>query len=526
MSTLPNPASPKDIEDMLALYFDNQATPEVCQAIQAWLEADPANAQTFAEYGYIERMIFCAQRKEDASAVFGMLAEMEANAEAEIVTIVDELPEPPHEPALLSGHDFVLAGGYVLRKALANKRTIVTGITLAVAAVLLLSLVLINPLFRDVPEPIADYDFWDNANEMDPSQTPSPTPNPPSLPASVATLTSSDDARWDTPGGAYAPSTGDTLVAGQRLTLTAGFAEITTNRGAIAFIQAPASIEFTDSPNGLRLHEGKLLGICETESSKGFLVQTPSIDVTDLGTRFGVSVDQAGEALVEVFDGLVLAKPNTIDQSISTARELGVGESMAVDHTGQEVERDPSSKDTFASLAARTHGITQLSGDVVWTTPEYYIGKDISAWPNQASAVVFPEQSSVTLTETLQTSSLSPDATEQPKAILPGTVIRTYILLYRPGTPMPTHSKGSVTFEGEILGVILHDNWDASLHALKSDPIVDLFDVDQFTGTVELYDFDEVNISSNRHELNFNLRASVACDAMRIVVREPAGDKN
>ena len=111
----------------------------------------------------------------------------------------------------------------------------------------------------------------------------------------VATLTATHNAVWTSsqaegasaPGSSGSLTPGSNLYPNQRLTLTAGFAEITTKRGAVAILEAPATIELLDNNNALRLHTGKLVGICETASSKGFVVRTPHMDITDLGTRFG-----------------------------------------------------------------------------------------------------------------------------------------------------------------------------------------------------------------------------------------------
>jgi hypothetical protein len=143
--------------------------------------------------------------------------------------------------------------------------------------------------------------------------TPAPTPAPhasdhPKTPrgSTVATLTAEHDAVWSlNPGESLRP--GSALASGQRLTLTTGLAEITTNDGAIAILEAPASIEMLDNENAIRLHAGKLVGICETESSKGFLVRTPHLHITDLGTRFGVDAD-ANTTEVHVFEGEVQAE--------------------------------------------------------------------------------------------------------------------------------------------------------------------------------------------------------------------------
>ncbi|MBX2851029.1 MAG: hypothetical protein KTR15_04700 [Phycisphaeraceae bacterium] len=300
MSTPPTPPTPDNIEDHLALYFDNQATPEVCQAIQDWLEQDPANAEVFAEYGYIERMIFCAKKKEDASAIFGLLAEMEASAEAEIVEIkLEEAVTTPQDAQVkLSGHDFAEAGRYLFEHATANKRVLYTAGS-AIAAVLLLALTLFLVFSggQDKPaiDPLANKPLWD-------------TPTPAHRPV-VATLTDSVGAQWRADDKPVSMPMGAQLVAYERLTLTHGFAEITTRRGAKALLQAPCIIELTDSDNAIRLHQGKLVGKCETQASKGFTVHAPGMDVVDLGTQFGVKADAAEGSMVLVMNGTVRAQP-------------------------------------------------------------------------------------------------------------------------------------------------------------------------------------------------------------------------
>ena len=126
-------------------------------------------------------------------------------------------------------------------------------------------------------------------------------PDEPAASSTVATLTAERDAIW----AKAALAAGSALQAGQRLTLTHGFAEITTQRGAVAILEAPATIELLDNNNAIRLHTGKLVGLCETEPSKGFLVRTPHMDISDLGTRFGVDASQPDATEVHVFEGEV-----------------------------------------------------------------------------------------------------------------------------------------------------------------------------------------------------------------------------
>ncbi|MEM6256945.1 MAG: hypothetical protein AAGI37_01365 [Planctomycetota bacterium] len=138
------------------------------------------------------------------------------------------------------------------------------------------------------------------------SDPPEPGPIDPVPARIVATLTAESEAQWAE--GVFSPGT--PLKAGQRLTLVQGFAEITTARGAVAIVEAPAAIQFLKSPNALQLNMGKLVGICETESSKGFLVRTKTMDVIDLGTMFGVNVTR-DQITATVFTGSVDVAPIT-----------------------------------------------------------------------------------------------------------------------------------------------------------------------------------------------------------------------
>lgn len=134
-------------------------------------------------------------------------------------------------------------------------------------------------------------------------QGPGPLAQAPSTPAPqaqwVATLTAERDAVWER-------RPGQGLFAGQRLTLTRGLAQIKTVSGAVAILEAPATIELLDNDNAIRLIVGRIVGRCESERSKGFTVYTRSARIVDIGTEFGVSVDPAGELEVHVLQGQVV----------------------------------------------------------------------------------------------------------------------------------------------------------------------------------------------------------------------------
>lgn len=173
-------------------------------------------------------------------------------------------------------------------------------------------------------------------------------PKPTATPArAVATLATVHQDQWD----GNAPHLGDRFVAGQSLTLTHGFAQLTTARGAKVILEAPCTIELIDNDNGLNLIHGKVVGICETASSKGLLVRTAHLDVTDLGTRFGVDASSPDHTQVHVTEGLVKVElPRTPGNAPGRSLYLRQGQAAQADAQTQQltaVETDPS---RFASL--------------------------------------------------------------------------------------------------------------------------------------------------------------------------------
>lgn len=139
----------------------------------------------------------------------------------------------------------------------------------------------------------------------------------------VATLVSERGAAWDR-------LPGDAFYAGDRFNLVQGSAEIATHSGAVAMIQAPATIEFIDSLNALKLHSGRLVAVCETPASKGFLVRTPHMDVVDLGTRFGVDAIEPDASEVHVFSGSVRVDSQGSTGALPDSRTLLAGAATRV----------------------------------------------------------------------------------------------------------------------------------------------------------------------------------------------------
>jgi len=176
--------------------------------------------------------------------------------------------------------------------------------TLALAAAILLAL---TAWFIFLPEPRT------------------PNPAPPTPPASVATLTNTDNAVFaDTP----APmNLGGSLPAGP-IHLTSGTAQVMFASTAVVDLTGPCEFEMT-GPNRGRLTAGTLEASVP-EAAQGFTIDLPDRSrVVDLGTRFAVEVDQQGRSMVHVIEGRVqLVRGDRV-------LELTADQRAAVDSSGQ-----------------------------------------------------------------------------------------------------------------------------------------------------------------------------------------------
>lgn len=95
---------------------------------------------------------------------------------------------------------------------------------------------------------------------------------------------------------------GDELHA-ERMRLQQGVVEIEFQAGAVMVVEGPC--EFTlSSGQSAQLHEGQVYGRVPSKAV-GFAVRTPTANIVDLGTEFGVACDQTGKTDVHVFIGEV-----------------------------------------------------------------------------------------------------------------------------------------------------------------------------------------------------------------------------
>jgi hypothetical protein len=145
----------------------------------------------------------------------------------------------------------------------------------------------------------------------------------------LATLTGASNCVWQ--GGVMPTYEGARLPAGT-LRLERGIAEITFDDGARVLLEGPAQFEIMSTYSGF-LYDGRLVARVAS-SGAGFMVQTPVVQVVDLGTEFGVDVSPLGAVEVFCFEGLIEMQPMQRDGEGFQPRRLTAGELGVVQTSG------------------------------------------------------------------------------------------------------------------------------------------------------------------------------------------------
>ena len=155
----------------------------------------------------------------------------------------------------------------------------------------------------------------------------------------VAMLNRAVDVQWDQRGDP--PRLGAPLEPGW-LRLKSGLAQIVFYSGARMVIEGPTDLKLI-SPNEVACQSGRLIAEVPPQAI-GFRVSTPQMNVTDLGTSFGLEVKERRTEL-HVFKGSVEFQPAT-----STAKQnLKEGAGSVAESSGPArlISANPT---TFASL--------------------------------------------------------------------------------------------------------------------------------------------------------------------------------
>lgn len=169
-----------------------------------------------------------------------------------------------------------------------------------------------------------------------------------SAPAFVARLENTTNLTW------AASSVGqireDGWLNNGLLEIESGKARIAFNSGATAMVEGPASLSI-ESNNRVYLQKGRITAEVPPAAS-GFTVNTPRLNVVDIGTRFGVKVGANGDSELHVMQGMVEASRTSGNAVATLVRE---GLALRADaRTRSELSPVPYAGDEFTMQVGST----------------------------------------------------------------------------------------------------------------------------------------------------------------------------
>lgn len=398
----------RKIADLINGYLDDVlAADEQCQ-LDAWIENDADHARQFAEAVLLHDRLRIQMAVPTLSAV-------EAKDDQQKTTT--RSPE-----ATLRG-----------------RKMRVYAVVASVAACLLIALGIANWL-REHDKTVAEKSGDDN---------------------SFATIVQVADGRWD---DGKSLSAGDRLSR-QTLRLQSGIVHLQFDDGVEVTLQGPAQYELI-AAGKTKLIAGLLMATVPP-GAEGFQVDTPTAQVVDLGTAFGIELDDDGFAEVSVFDGEVEVTP----ASNSDKRLVHEGEAIRIAHSSN-IENSDFDAAPFEKVWPISSGIVGSTGAFRFAPP----------WPRRLNLVqsdseifVLPEGYAQTLAEPIGVNVTLPGEyrveAELTAGVLPaGTRVKSFLLQFKPvdqrdGEPSPPVDQldpgdirrivGDITFDRPVLGLIV-----------------------------------------------------------------------
>jgi len=262
--------------------------------------------------------------------------------------------------------------------------------------------------------------------------------------------------------GAY-DSDGVAIRSGQNvesggLSVDRGVVRIDFVNGARLAVEGPAKIEVVDEMRVVLL--SGIITATIPESAIGFVVDTGTARVVDLGTSFGVSVGDDGTTDVCVFEGEV-----TVRRKGSTASQPALvreGEAVRAFESSPTVDSADYEVAAFENAWPVNSGVLQTTGSIRFVSPgpDFHPGN----YEDNEHIVVFPERHAVTPDESIRVDMVDPGEYvklhyREKRLLLSGRRVASYLLQFDafPTGPFPNQKRsvrGQITFAKPIVGVI------------------------------------------------------------------------
>ena len=359
-----SPEVARQLHELCAKLLDQVILNDEIAELNRLLDNDPAARQFYLRYVLLNSMLLGSVGKQQRVEAEWLGAHTDS----------------------FGAHDFIDPGSQRaifevdtdLRDRGTSRFTLVALATLAIAATLLIAATVTLWLALNLNDPLfVKSDGFSNSR-----QTESIVDEKHSLTTRVSYV--SQAARWKQPNDA--PSSGSFVSVGTTLELSEGEIELTYRCGTKLLLMGPAVFQVEDS--GGRLRRGGLV-VSVTEAGHGFSIVTPNGKVVDLGTEFGVAVDDFGVSEVSVFEGKVETFPLT-GPSNGRKIELLKGESLQWNRD-KMIPLDADLRKFAASVLGRQLAVDR-SDERISCVDRFRAGVlDSSKWKTLGAVIASPE---------------------------------------------------------------------------------------------------------------------------------------
>jgi len=332
-----------------------------------------------------------------------------------------------------------------------------------------------------------------------------------------AVVTNAEGALWEGEDASVMIGTG---LGPGTVELCEGRVELEMDTGVQVALEGPARFELL-SLNRAILYEG-MLSASVPPQGIGFTVETPALELVDLGTRFGVYVASSGEAEVHVFDGEVEA---TLKGGEKLARKeiLTPNLTRRARRNGSSLEPATFRPERFAKPPDVVEGVAEVWGGIRTLR---YPPESVSRGTFQHDYILlFLEQKHVELEDPLEVSVVEPgryrvgfddqfgDAFR--RSLEPGVCVDSYFLHFDTECTRKTHRRATVRFQRPIVAVIAGGEQLASTDELLGSWCT-VYDRPQ--ARERQLESDHVIIGGDRRTLTVSWKVGTAADQIRVLV--------
>ncbi len=333
-----------------------------------------------------------------------------------------------------------------------------------------------------------------------------------SPPAYVAVVTHADGALWE--GEDASVIVGSALRPGL-LEICEGRLELELDSGVTLALEGSTRFRLVSEHQGELLH-GKLAARIPPQGI-GYRVVVPGMELIDLGTRFGLYVnDDMSE--VHVFEGeleAILQDGNPRPQKT----RLMASETWRLGYEDRRLETVAFVASRFADPPESITGVSRISGGVrvLRKAPD-----SVKTGTFQHNYILlFQEQRHVELEDVLEVSLTEPGRYQVGfagdgfrKQLEVGSRVDSYFLHFDTKTKLQTRCRGTVRFDQPIIAVIAGANQLVATDLLLGSHCT-TYDQCEMSRQLEM---DHVIVSGDRRTLTLDWGVSTSADQIRVLV--------